>query len=234
MIRNVFRHAGDLGDVIACLPVIRALGGGDIVCGPQDCKNTGRECLRGARFEALRPLLEAQPYIEKVTWSEEPKGFTHDLLNFRDNPQRGENLLDWQARYLGVKASSDPWLQCFRSAVSLDRPVFARSTRYHNPIFPWWVVLAKYKNPLFVGTSEEHTAFQSVLGTNIEYHPTANLLELAQVIAGARMFVGNQSCPFWIAAGLGVNLIQESWPHSPNSQVERSNARYMIRGVFNP
>lgn len=233
MNQNVLLHRGDMGDVIAALPLLKAIGGGKLVIGRQSGKEQGRECMRGKRFEALRPLLEYQPYVKSVEWQDEPKNITHDLTGFRVNYEYGENLTDWQARYLGITVPNDPWLVALRSPLSIGRAVFARSTRYHNPAFPWHVAMIKHgKTALFVGTKEEHEAFEKEVGMIVEYCPTKDLLALAEIIAGCHLFVGNQSCPFWIAAGLGVNLVQECWPHSPNSQLRRANARYMIRGPF--
>lgn len=219
-----------MGDIVAALPTMRSLGGGDIVISSPS-GNQGRESLLGDRFESLRMLLEAQPYIGKVEWNDSPDGVTHDFSGFRVEQQYGESLLDWQARYVGVKASSDPWLMAIRSPASIGRTVIARSPRYHNPGFPWNAVLSKHRNALFVGLRSEHEEFIRTVG-RVDFQPTNNLLELAEVINGANLFVGNQSCPFWIAAGLGVPLIQESWPHSPNSQIPRKNAKYLIRGPF--
>lgn len=230
MSNRVFKHTGDLGDIVAALPSIRALGGGNIVICPQGT-GQGRESLKGARFESIKPLLEAQPYIGRVEWQDTPQECTHDFSGFRVNQQYGENLLDWQGRFMGVTPSHDPWLTCIRSGKSLGRTVIARSQRYHNPGFPWHVVLHKHRNCLFVGLESEHFEFCRTVG-RVEFMPTNNLLELAEVIAGANLFVGNQSCPYWVAAGLGVPIIQESWPHSPNSQVHRPNAKYLIRGPF--
>lgn len=222
-------HSADFGDIIAALPVLRALGGAHLVIGPP-LPNQGRETLKGARFECIAPLLEAQPYVRSVRWMDEPNGFSHDLREFRSNAQYEESLLDWQARHLGVTASTDPWIRCMRSPISIGRTVVARSMRYRNPGFPWHAVMQKHRNCIFVGTPEEHKSFTREISSAVEYVPTENLLQLAEVIAGSHLFVGNQSCPFWIAAGLGVNLIQESWPKDPNSQVRRPNARYLIRG----
>lgn len=230
--RNVFCHSGDLGDCIAALPTMKALGGGDVICGPIiAAKFHGRESLKGARFDALKPLLESQPYIGKVEWQDEPRGFSHDLREFRQDERMGESLLDWQARHLGMSVASDPWLSAIRSPVAIGRTVIARSLRYRNRGFPWNVVMHKHRNCLFVGTEEEHDDFKRAIAP-VEFHPTKDLLELAEVIAGAHLFVGNQSCPFWIAAGLGVQIIQETFPQSPNSQIKRPNARYLMRGPF--
>jgi len=230
--RNVFCHSGDLGDIIAALPSMRALGGGDIVIGPLlDGQFKGRESMKGARFDAIKPLLEEQPYIVSVTWEDSPKAFTHDFRDFRQQEQYGESLVDWQARYLGVTVSTDPWLTCRRSEKSIGRAVIARSMRYRNPGFPWSAVLHKYKERIFVGLKEEYDDFKRN-NRGVEFVPTSNLLELAEVINGADIFIGNQSCPFWIAAGLGQRLIQEGWPQQPNSQIKRANTQYLIRGPF--
>lgn len=228
---NRFLHRGDLGDAVAALPTMKALGGGDVLFVPHGAKGQGRESIEGARFEAIKPLLEAQPYIGRVEWSDTPLPCSHDFSDFRTGEIRGESLLDWQARYLGVSASTDPWLTALRSPVSIGRTVVARSLRYRNPGFPWHAVMSKHKNCLFVGTGDEHQDFCRSI-KRIDFAPTSNLLELAEIISGAHLFVGNQSCPFWIAAGLGVQLIQEVFPQSPNSQVRRANARYLMRGPF--
>lgn len=229
---NVFIHAGDIGDIIACLPTIRAMGGGEIAITERiDGKMKGRESMKGARYEAIKPLLEVQPYIQGVRWEDAPTQYTHDFRDFRQDEQYSENLMDWQARYLGVKASSAPWLIAMRSEISLGRAVVSRSMRYRNPGFPWNAFLHKHKNPIFIGLREEYEDFDRNVG-RAEYVETKNLMEAAEIIAGAEVFIGNQSAPFWIAAGLGVRIIQEGWPQQPNSQVRRPNARYLIRGPF--
>lgn len=230
VIDTVFKHTGDLGDIIAALPSIREFGYFNAIVVGAPGKDQGRESLKGARFDALKPLLDAQPYISYSRWMDEPSDFHHDLSTFRHDHIRDESLLEWQARHLGVTANTDPWIQCVRSPKSIGRTVVARSLRYRNPGFPWHAVMAKHKNCIFVGTDEEHKSFAREISSAVEYVPTQNLLELAEIISGAHLFVGNQSCPFWIAAGIGVAIIQESWPQSANSQVKRPNARYLIRG----
>ncbi len=186
--------------------------------------------MRGARFEAIKPLLESQPFITSVEWSETKDNITHDFSDFRSwGVIERESLAAWQARHLGVSISLEPWLTAEPSPVSAGRVVVANSGRYRHEAFPWTKLLrGKYRDALFVGTRTEHDSFRHRTSTRTEFFPTANLLELAQVIAGCRLFIGNQSCPFWIAAGLGVPLIQEVWPGGPNSIVERPNAQYWI------
>lgn len=225
---RTFFHTGDLGDIIASLPIVRAMGGGEYLIGYRD--RGCRESLKGARFEAIKPLLEAQPYIERAAWVDTPPLGAVDFSTFRHDHKQGENLIAWQARHVGANYSDAPWLIAPKSPRTTGRTIFARSLRYHSPTFPWDKALNRFPNPLFVGLPDEYIHFQTKWGRPIENVVAINLLELAQMIAGAEMFVGNQSCPFWIAAGLGVPLIQESWAHDPNSVVERPNARYALNG----
>jgi hypothetical protein len=45
------------------------------------------------------------------------------------------------------------------------------------------------------------------------------------------MFIGNQSSPFWIAAGLHHPLIQETCLDVPDSIVRYEGANYFIDGI---
>lgn len=220
-----FFHTGDIGDIIAALPTIRKIGGGELIIGYR--QNGQRESLRGARFEALVPLLLAQPYISGARWGSPNPGCL-DFSRFRETPDDGMNLAFHQSAYAGVdEISMEPWLTA--RAIPHGRPVIARSARYHNPDFPWRDVLKKLPNPIFVGLPQEHAAFCSFVGTNVEHVRCANLLQLARTIAGGSVFVGNQSAPFWIAAALGGRCIQESWAEGPNSTIHRKGMFYPMR-----
>ena len=64
-------------------------------------------------------------------------------------------------------------------------------------------------NGIFVGTPNEHNAFVSWTGCNIPYRPVQNFKELADLIAGADLFLGNQSMAYSIATGLGKETMLE-------------------------
>jgi hypothetical protein len=227
---QVFFHSGDLGDIIAALPAIRALGGGKIQIGHQPGVGN-REAMKGARFDALLPLLLAQDYITDVEYSDEQNDSSVNVATFRHDAIRGESLAHWQARHLGVEISTEPWLTV-APVEHHGKVVIARSERYHNQFFPWSSLVHMHRgNVVFVGLDHEHKRFQKTTGAIVPFHRTQDLLELAQLIAGASLFIGNQSLPFWIAAGLGIPLIQETWEHDQNSIIERPNAQYTRTGA---
>jgi hypothetical protein len=64
---------------------------------------------------------------------------------------------------------------------------------------------------LFVGTAAEFEEFGAG-----EHYFADDALGLARVIAGASVFVGNQSLPYAIAEGLKVGRLQEVSTDVPN------------------
>lgn len=218
---TIYGHTGDLGDIIAALPSIRSGNSGRLLIGfiPQG----QREDMRGERFNSLKPLLTLQPYIGSVEWTETfPKG-TKPFYSFRDHYKIHENLAIQQARHIGVEISLEPWLTV--PDPIKQEVVIARSPRYHNPQFPWRKVMASFTKKIFVGLRSEHEAFQESFG-EIEYYPTKDILELARVICGASIVISNQTCAWWLAAGLGVRCIQETYLLDMNSCVERHGLTY--------
>jgi hypothetical protein len=109
--------------------------------------------------------------------------------------------------------------------------VISRSNRYKNPWFPWKKIIQKYKKKaVFVGIPEEYKLFCKRLNNReIPHHKTKDLLELAEVIAGSQLFIGNQSAPYSIAEGLKVNCIQETSCRIPACIFPREGARYYMR-----
>ena len=78
---------------------------------------------------------------------------------------------------------------------------------------------------IFVGTKKEHKQFINEIG-NIDYYETNNLYNLAMIINGSLIFIGNQSCPYSIAEAMKKNTIQETSVNIPNCIFERNNALF--------
>jgi hypothetical protein len=222
MKQNVFKHGGDLGDIIAALPILRHMGGGRVILFHDPNALEGkksRESLEGARYEAIKPLLEAQDYVDSVEWGE---GI--DTTNFRTVLRpKFESLTERQARHADMwPIDISPWLTVPEFEAH-GKVIFARSLRYHNPIpFPWKEALETYgEKTLFVGLPAEHEEFEKHVGRSIELAKTDNLLDVAKLMAGSPQIIANQSCPAWIALGLGRKLILEGNPDVPNTQLPR-------------
>jgi hypothetical protein len=225
-----FLHRGKFGDIIAALPSIKALGGGDLVITDKPAPGCVPP-LNRRLYQAIEPLLKAQPYLTSVSFEPEPVGITHDFHNFQVHiPWRdGRSLVEWQAAYIGATVTDlEPWLMGVKPQRMRDRVVICRSARYHNPAFPWREILKRIgKTALFVGLPEEHEAFAQEFDCRwLECYYPADMLEAASIIAGAKLFIGNQSSPFWLAAGVGAPIIQEVWQTRADSVIPRANAFY--------
>jgi hypothetical protein len=151
-----------------------------------------------------------------------PDGSDHNLNGFRDHGQPGRNLADMHlaTHGLGPEHHDTAWLRV-DEPITDHRVIFSRSTRYRNERFPWQRVWKAYRGAAaFVGTTEEHEDFCRRIGP-VPFVPTNDLLAVARVIAGSRLFVGNQSCPSAIAEGLKKRMILEVFPALPNCCFER-------------
>ena len=204
----IFGHSGDLGDIIYALPTIRAMGGGDLVL--FDLPGRTAHGMTESKVERIKPLLMLQDYIHSVQWSPFP---VHTNINgFRDHMIHGNladahlatHELDWTHR-------TTPWLQVDKPRYEYD-VVIHRSERYHNQNFPWTDVLEQYHGRIgYVGFPEEHSAFCNNFG-EVPRIEAPDFLELARVIHGAKLFIGNQSSPLAVAHGMFKTLIMEICP----------------------
>ena len=234
--RNVFVHSGDLGDIIAALPVIRQLGGGRLVITDHTLTRE-QPMLRTMkpRMGLIEGLLQSQPYLVSVRFSDDVNvRCTHDFRPFRRKYRNNRTLTESQADWVGVnQVIMDPWLTVNKpSWKTAGRIVVARSARYHNPRFPWAkLVQAVGKQMLFIGIEEEHKDFCQKFG-QIDWLPTQTLMEVAEAIAGSDLFIGNQSSPCWIAMGLGHPLVQETHETMHDSRVFRANAMFVSNGII--
>lgn len=240
---RTYSHAGDAGDVIFSLPVIRALGGGTLAL---HAESWTRERMTESKVQSIRSLLITQPYIQDVRWLAPNEKADINLNDFRSeyfrtfrhpNFPKRRNLCEWILRTHGVDPAEQEkqWLfvEPRREArVIINRTGAGRDGRYvyRNPAFPWRKVLHQYHGQFaFVGTAKEHKEFTNRMNWQqgypfpIPYLETPNLLTLAQVIAGADLFIGNQSLPYAIAEGLKKRAVLEVCPWLPNCLFERED-----------
>lgn len=227
-----FRHAGDLGDIILSLPVIRALCGDDKAVVLLEAAPYTRQQLTPDRWCGIDRLMLMQPYIAEVRAWRKGEAATYNMNDFRARlvqslrmgRGRDKHLTHWVCEVHGV-----PNGVLYGQWLSVDKPihaakvVFSRAGAgrpkqhvYQNPAFPWHYVWDKYHHDaVFIGTAQEHENFCATCG-RVPHFKTAGLDDAARVIAGCELFVGNQTATHAIAEGLKKRIVLEVWPEGPN------------------
>lgn len=219
-------HGGDMGDVIYSVPLFRELGISRIVLNPDSAYQTK---MNSGACAVLKPLLEHQGYAVDISagYSDDNVDYYVDI--FREGPADMEN------NHLSVTNSEKivSGLDLSRKYLEAEPKhiadiIISRSARYRNPDFDWMYLLEGLPSGItaaFVGVKSEYDAFCRLtnLGGRVFFYPTADLYELACVVAGARVFIGNQSSPYAVAEGLKVNRIQETCLYTPNCKAQSDN-----------
>ena len=225
---------GDLGDCTVSLPTIMHKGGMTTYF----LRDNGSTKGIVNRAHIIRPLLEAQPYIDSVKiWRNESVDWASE--GFRPGwHNRISNLAQCHAQHAldtgfiqTLPDLSKAWLVAEPDKKWEGRIIVNRSPRYNNPQFPWHKIVKHYGSRLvFVGLAEEHQNFVRSFG-QVQYRPTLNLLEIAQMIAASSLFIGNQSACMTIAEGLKHPRILEGSLHIPDCIYPKAhNAQYVFNG----
>lgn len=207
---KTFKHSGDLGDIIFSLPTVRALGGGLLYldpCGGEKDPfvhppHKNKTNLNEATISSLQHLLLEQDYIEDVRcWRGE--SVDYNLDKFRQHVKYNNLAKSHLSAFeLNRELANDKWLNCEKVSPE-KKVVVSRSLKVHGNHSFWEEFFYQYRNDsVFVGTEFECEVFNKTFGFNIPYQYTETILDLAKVINGAEVFMGNQSLPHSIAEGL--------------------------------
>lgn len=224
-----FKHSGTLGDIVYSMPIIKQLGGGEFYLHLNQIDWIGQHYygskpnpfhqgrMTAYDLEFMRDFFLAQDYITKFD-ALDPRTteITHNLDQFRPAfVGHPGNYVDIYAetfkvpRDLWVELRNQPWLTVPEPRQIEGRPyVLNRTQRWSDPssIEGWQAIKEQARDQaVFVGLPEEHQEFQRFLDWELPRIETATMLELAQIIAGAEQFVGNQSVALSLAIGLGVD-----------------------------
>jgi hypothetical protein len=230
---KTFRHSGTLGDLIYSLHLVKKLGGGEYQIALEnleacvtkygyqaehvDPQHRGRFTAQDIAW--LEPLLNRQPYVIKTsTWRPGDVEPDVDLDAYRAVLYRTfeGNILEAYHRTFNVPFTAEdlttPWLSA--DTIKTKPIVVSRSFRYRPPNGDAvWQDFAKTidfaESAIFVGTVKEHEAFVQHTGADIEYRPVSDFLELASIINGADLFMGNQGFAYSLAIGLGRPTVLE-------------------------
>lgn len=231
-----FSHNGHAGDIIYSIPVMHALAKGrrinlcfDLYQPVKDFTPSmkhpnGKVMLTDKSLEQFRPLILSQPGFHTCEALKDQE-IHYDLTVFRQFPfdYRMGSIARWYFLTFGVATDlGKPWLNVQPNPSFADAVVIARSSRYHSPGISY-AFLQKYPRLIFVGVPDEFSEMKKQL-PSLQYQPVNDFLELASVIAGSRLFIGNQSFPFSLAEALKVKRVLEVYHQCPNVIPEGGNA----------
>lgn len=227
---------GDCGDAIYLMGVMNSIPDGPHTLILQDSRVT-----KGLRnlVASITPLASAQPYIKecRVEVPGEHIDWKSGMFRGAGYHSTVNTLFDSHVGHFrsvtGINHEVDlskRWITCEPSPYSKGRVVINRTGRYNNPYFSWASVVEMYGDSLlFVGAHVEHDQFTSVYGP-VEHKPTNNLLEVAELIAGSELFIGNQSAPYAICEGLKHESILEVCLFTSDCVFKRDNAQHCYNG----
>ena len=191
-------------------------------------------CVNQKVFDALYPLLVAQPYIaEYVVWKGEKCDY--DMTETRDRrriPLPYGNIHHW-ASFVFPEMTCDlgqKWISLMGENLgpvnlSIKRRkvhktlVINRTSRYQNPYLHFYFLQKyDYGQLAFIGLEDEYNEFcQKWELKNVAWLKTDNFLEVAVYLYYAKGFLGNQSVCWHIADAMKIPRVLEYSPHYPNT-----------------
>lgn len=238
-----FKHSFNSGDAITILPGIKSVyqqtGKKAIIYQrldlPADYSHNDNHpiksadgrmvCMNRAMFDMLKPLIEAQEYIERFeVWNGEKVDFDFDLTRQNSQmPLPGGNIFYWPTLIFPqlVPDFSEKWINTppdhEERYLWKDYIIVNRTERYRNPYINYSFLKPHEKKIAFVGTGREHDDFCKSFDLNIIKLPARNFLYLAIFIDNCRFFMGNQSLCYHIAEATNTKRILEICTQFPNT-----------------
>lgn len=225
-----FKHSGNSGDIIYSLPTVFALsknGKAHMHLGlnrksivQHKFHPLGNVMMNDKIVSMLQPLLLHQPQIQGCDiYENQPVDYDLDFIRHYPIRQDKGSISRWYFNIFNIFSNlSNPWLVAPKNNDFAGHIIIARSHRYRAPGIDYRF-LKKYPKKIFIGVPEEYADMKQQL-PQLEYHPVKDFLEMAAIINGCQLFIGNQSFPFSIAEGLKVNRLLEVYYAAPNVIVE--------------
>ena len=223
-----FKHSGALGDLIYSLPIVQHLGGGEFYLHLNQMDWIGQHYygalpnpfhqgrMTTKDYDYMQSFMLAQPSISAFDTMSPEREITHNLDRFRPSfVGHPTNYIDLYAQTFNITEplSNRPWLTV--PSIELlprGRTIVINRTERWIPTTPGpvWAELRRSgaeAQAVFVGLRHEYQKFQADTHWSLPWIETPTMLDLAQVIAGAAQFIGNQSSALAMAIGLGVPSI---------------------------
>jgi hypothetical protein len=239
-----FSHFGNIGDTLAALPALRQYYRltsikpilylvkdhpaiyADGLTHPTKNSEGLEVSLNQQVCELLKPLVEAQDYIEEVRIISTHDYENHDIhINLSEirNTYVGCPNFDLRRWYFYVF----PDLACnlFEQYIFVDdsekdlakgKIIISRSERYQNESIDY-SFLKKYEDDiLFCGTMREYNNFTMNFNLEIKKLVIKDFYEYAQALKQCKFHLSNQTMAFQISQGLQIPRIVELCSYAPN------------------
>lgn len=240
------RHSFNAGDLITVLPGLRQL-----------CRNTGKKvkifqrlnlpafyydkqvnatiyegesvCMNDRLFLMIKPLIEAQNYIESFEiWEGQEVHLDYDLTRDTKSIPMPAALIHTWGEALFPETSTDLSEDWINVDYKLERTyankvLINRTQRYNNPYQSYYFLKPYESQFLFSGTEIEHKEFCSKNNLEIELLVVKDFYELAQIINQCRFGVYSQSLHWHIADAMKTKRVLEICAPFPNTFATGAN-----------
>ena len=211
-----FSHRGSQGDLVYSIPSIISSGGGNLYFNKED------------QFKNLERLFKLQPNINPFHYKPEIHKIDVCLDYFRYIHKKDPSKLLTKCHLEVVNKEFDltnPWL--YNIGLKLVSAIVVNCTpRYHNNVVEFnWKALLPFKNDcIFIGNDKDYNYFNNLYKLDLKRIKTKDALEMAEIINGSKLFVGNQSLAFAIAEGLKHTRAIERFTEKDNCYFPCNNS----------
>jgi hypothetical protein len=215
-----FRHSGARSDIIYSLPAIIALSvDGEAVLyvntQPVPRQLNPKHVFTIKDVDCFRELLIKEDYISDVQpWVDERIDFNLDMFRLFPGRSVAEAHLNvFNANFDLTK----PWLSQVEPTYVSDI-VIQKSIRWNDREDLEWRLLLDYKNRcVFLGSRYEYDVFTRKTNVEVKHLRPKTYLELASIIRGSKLLVGNQSFGFALAEAMKHPRVLEVYYAMPDS-----------------
>jgi hypothetical protein len=214
-----FKHSINCGDLIYSLPGIRAVcrknnAKARIYCGIDWTGNydnphpLGNRLFTEDSFRIMAPLIEPLEFIDSFEIWQNQCQIDFNLDEIRDHNEAlgmpHTEIRQWIMMYFPELAGdiSEPWIPKASKKASFDYIAVNFTERYRNKLINYKFLQDLDIPILFLGVPKEHTFFIPQV-RKAQYIPTKDYAQVASVIGGSKLFIGNQSSCFAVAEGMG-------------------------------
>ncbi len=176
-------------------------------------------------FDMVKPLLEAQEYIESMEiFNGQRVDLNFDTIRgktFVNMPQGSlQAWLFYAFPDLAIDIS-EPWLFLPESKTQIEevtkgKVIINFTERYRNGIMDYHFLKNYAPDLMFSGTEAEYFKFCNQWGLTIPKLEIKDFLELAYALRGCRFILSNQSFQWNLATGMGVSRVLEVCQYAHN------------------